>query len=32
MYVDGFLGSLGRLSQYQKYERTFEILKEGGPM
>jgi hypothetical protein len=32
MSVDGFLGSLGRLSRRQKHERSTEILKEGGPM
>jgi hypothetical protein len=32
MSVDGFLGSLGRLSQHQEHERSSEILKEGGPM
>jgi hypothetical protein len=32
MFIDGFLGSLGRLSRRQKHERRYEILKEGGPM
>jgi hypothetical protein len=32
MSVDGFLGSLGRLSRHQKHERSAEILKAGGPM
>jgi hypothetical protein len=29
---NGFLGSLGRLSQCQKHERSSEILEKGGPM
>jgi hypothetical protein len=32
MSADGFLGSSGRLSRRQKHERSFVILKEGGPM
>jgi hypothetical protein len=32
MSVNGFLGSLGRLSQRQKHEWSSEILEEGGPM
>jgi hypothetical protein len=32
MSVDGFLGSSGRLLRRQENERSYEILKEGGPI